>query len=232
MTDSPVLRAQGLGIEIALRTGGVLTLGTGLHLDVPAGQSLAVTGRSGCGKSTLLATLGLLRRPSSGRLWLAGEDVTSVSDARAAALRNSLVGFVFQDYSLVSHLSVLDNVLLPIEYGARISRRTARRAALAQLDAVGLGGFERRKPRQLSGGEQQRVAVARALVRGPKLVLADEPTGALDMVTGEDVMHHLVAATSRSGASAVVVTHDATVAASLDRQIELRGGTMHEVVTA
>ena len=104
-------------------------------------------GRSGCGKSTLLATLGLLRRPSSGRLWLAGEDVTSVSDGHGPpALRNSLVGFVFQDYSLVSHLSVLDNVLLPIEYGARISRRTARRAALAQLDAVGLGGFERRQP--------------------------------------------------------------------------------------
>ncbi|WP_196250805.1 ABC transporter ATP-binding protein [Cellulomonas sp. JZ18] len=229
---APVLRARGLDVHVPLRSGEVLTLGTGLDLDLARGRSLAVVGRSGCGKTTLLATLGLLRRPSAGRLWLMGEEVTAVPDARAARLRNARIGFVFQDCSLVAHLSVLDNVLLPVEYGAHVRRRDARRAASAQLEAVGLAGFERRRPRQLSGGEQQRVAVARALVRGPQLVLADEPTGALDTSTGEDVMAHLLAACRQSHAAAVVVTHDDTVACALDERAELRDGALHRPVPA
>lgn len=227
-----MLRARAVGVEVQLRAGGVLTLAAGLDLDVAPSTSLAVVGRSGCGKTTLLATLGLLRRPSSGRLWLLGEDVTRVPDARAARLRNARIGFVFQDYSLVGHLSVIDNVMLPVEYGARVRRRDARRAGSAQLEAVGLAGFERRRPNQLSGGEQQRVAVARALVRGPQLVLADEPTGALDTSTGEDVVRHLLTACRQSQASAVVVTHDAAVAAALDECVELRDGALHRSVAA
>ncbi len=227
-----VLRARSLGVQVPLRSGGVLTLGSGLDVDVAPGRSLAVVGRSGCGKTTLLATLGLLRKPSAGRLWLMGEEVTAISDARAARLRNARIGFVFQDYSLVAHLSVLENVLLPVEYGARMRRREARLAASAQLDAVGLAGFERRRPRQLSGGEQQRVAVARALVRGPQLVLADEPTGALDTSTGENVMAHLLAACRQSNAAAVVVTHDDAVASELDERAELRDGALRRPVPA
>jgi len=221
-----VLRADGLGVEVALPGREPLVLGRGLDLVVRPGRSTAVVGRSGCGKTTLLATLGLLRRPSAGRLWVAGRDTTDICDAAAARWRNAHIGFVFQDYSLVAHLTVLDNVMLPLDYGTAVRRRTARQTAGAQLDAVGLAGFERRRPAQLSGGEQQRVAVARALVRGPVLVLADEPTGALDVETGDEVMGHLLAAVAHAGAAAVVVTHDHALAARTDEVLELAAGVL------
>ncbi|KGM14520.1 ABC transporter ATP-binding protein [Cellulomonas bogoriensis] len=219
-----VLEADSLWLDVEVAPGRVLTLARGIDLTVRAGESVALVGRSGSGKSTLLAAFGLLRRPDRGRVVVDGQDAAELSDARAAMLRNQRIGFVFQDYSLVGHLSVVDNVMLPFEYGRPAPRRRARDRAVEQLDAVGLAGFEGRRPAQLSGGEQQRVAIARALVREPALVLADEPTGALDTDTGDAVIENLLEATRRAGVAAVVVTHDPALAARMDRSFELVDG--------
>ncbi len=213
--------ADKLDVGIVRHDGATTSLVRGLDLVIEAGRSTAITGRSGSGKTTLLSVLGLMRPPSGGRLQIAGRDVGDLTASGAAALRNELLGFVFQNYSLVEHLSVFENVALPLMYGRRSTRADTRERVVRQLAAVGLEGFERRRPRSLSGGEQQRVAVARALVRGPRVVLADEPTGALDTKTGENVMAHLRTATVESGAALVVVTHDEVLAGSLDRKVEL-----------
>jgi ABC-type lipoprotein export system ATPase subunit len=216
-----VLVAEGLGVAIGHRDGSSTALVEGLDLVVEGGSSTAITGRSGSGKTTLLSVLGLMRPPSAGRLTIAGREVGTLRPSAAAGLRNELLGFVFQNYSLVEHLSVFDNVALPLMYGRRSTRTQVRGRVERQLAAVGLKDFGRRRPRSLSGGEQQRVAIARALVRGPRLVLADEPTGALDSTTGADVMKHLREATVESGAALVVVTHDDVLADSLQRRVEL-----------
>lgn len=223
-TDSaePVVQARDLRVCLSARAGAT-TLVDGLDLTVRPGTSVAITGRSGSGKTTLLSVLGLMHPPARGSLEVAGHAVAGLSSSRAARLRNSVLGFVFQNYSLVEHLSVAENVALPLSYGARTTRAMTRTLVGRQLDAVGLNGFDRRRPRSLSGGEQQRVAIARALVRGPRLVLADEPTGALDVATGEEVFAHLRSATVGAGAALVVVTHDPLLAASLDHQVHLGG---------
>lgn len=228
-TAPPVVSATGLGIDVGARHGSALTLADGVDLDVWPGERLAILGRSGSGKTTLLATLGLLRPPDRGRITVGGQSVTGMSDARLAVLRNKMIGFVFQDYSLIPHVSVLENVMLPMTYGTRMRRSIARARATAQLKAVGLSDLAHRRPASLSGGEQQRVAIARALVRAPRLLLADEPTGALDATTGENVLAHLLAATSDNGAAAVIVTHDEAVAATTDRVVELRAGILHDL---
>jgi ABC-type lipoprotein export system ATPase subunit len=217
----PALRAERLDVAVERHGMPPLELVSGLDLEVEAGTSLAIVGRSGSGKTTLLSVLGLMRPPSGGTLWVDGQDVSRLSAGAAAVARNQLLGFVFQNYSLVEHLSVFDNVALPLRYGARATRADVRRRVHDQLAAVGLEAFGSRRPRSLSGGEQQRVAIARALVRAPRIVLADEPTGALDASTGTTVMQHLRDATTHAGSCLVVVTHDATLAATFDRHLDL-----------
>ncbi|WP_277207507.1 ABC transporter ATP-binding protein [Isoptericola croceus] len=216
-----VLVAEDLGVSIDHRNGSSTRLVEGLDLVIQSGSSTAVVGRSGSGKTTLLSVLGLMRPPSAGRLYIAGRDVGTLRPSVAAGLRNELLGFVFQNYSLVEHLSVFENVALPLMYGRRATRPQVRERVERQLTAVGLREFGRRRPRSLSGGEQQRVAIARALVRGPRLVLADEPTGALDTATGTSVMKHLQEATVEAGAALIVVTHDDALADSLHRRVDL-----------
>lgn len=222
MSD-PALRAIGLTYSLTLPSG-TLELLRGVDLTVHEGQSAAIVGRSGSGKTTLLTLLGLMGRPDGGVLEIRGITVSSLGDDRAARFRNREIGFVFQNYSLVPHLSVLQNVMLPFMYGRAVRSTSQRAAALNALDLVELTHLADSKPAKLSGGEQQRVAIARALVREPAVVLADEPTGALDVDTGDHVIDLLHGVAAHAGACLVVVTHDPDIAARMDCRYELKDG--------
>jgi putative ABC transport system ATP-binding protein len=195
----------------------------GVDLDVPAGQTLAVTGPSGCGKSTLLQILGGLERPTAGQVWLAGERVDTAGERALARMRRRSVGFVFQAFHLVQELTAAENVELPALLAGR-SPRAARRRADLLLERVGLGARARHMPWELSGGERQLVAIARALANEPLVVLADEPTGNLDTAATLEVLR-LFAELRAEGQTLVLVTHDERVAATADRLISMRDGS-------
>lgn len=198
----------------------------GVDVHVAPGERVAIMGRSGSGKTSLLSILGLLTTPTTGSVELLGEAVADKRDAQRARLRNASLGFVFQSYSLVRHLSAYRNVELPLRYGRRMARAERRERVLAALDAVGLVERGKAYPKHLSGGEQQRVAIARALVRRPAVILADEPTGALDVETADRVLGVLLTATREWNSALVVVTHDPQVAARMDRTIHLDQGRL------
>jgi lipoprotein-releasing system ATP-binding protein len=198
----------------------------GLSFTIAAGETVAVVGPSGCGKSTLLNCLGGLDRPTSGSVQLDGRDLTSLNDDALAAVRASTIGFVFQDHHLLPQLSALENVLLPTLALAKKPDEVQVRAAGRELLAkVGLTGKEDRRPAQLSGGERQRVALARALINKPKVILADEPTGALDVANAGAVADVLLTLNRDTGTALVVVTHSPTLAARMSRQIDFARGT-------
>ncbi|MEV7344121.1 ABC transporter ATP-binding protein [Streptomyces sp. NPDC093544] len=221
----PALRAVGLARVYGEDESAIWAV-DGVHLEVPAGQMLAVTGPSGCGKSTLLQLLGGLDRPTEGEVWLGGRRIDDLGERELARLRRSSLGFVFQAYHLVDELTAAENVELPALL-AGASPRTARRRADELLDQVGLADRARHLPSQLSGGQRQRIAIARALVNKPLVVLADEPTGNLDSACTHDILrlfHELRAARQ----TLVMVTHDERVAATADRIVSLRDGTLDE----
>ncbi|MFZ7088085.1 ABC transporter ATP-binding protein [Curtobacterium sp. RRHDQ10] len=193
--------------------GGRLDVLRGTDLVVDAGERVAIVGRSGSGKSTLLNIAGLLDAPSSGRHEFLGIDATRLSSGRRDRLRGHEIGFVFQQFNLMQGLTALENVVVPLLYatGAQFWRRRA--VAADMLDRVGLSSRLDALPTRMSGGEQQRVAIARALVQEPALILADEPTGALDGTTGDTVMTLLETVATESGAALVTITHDPSVAA-------------------
>ncbi|WP_354239255.1 ABC transporter ATP-binding protein [Arthrobacter sp. UYEF20] len=198
----------------------------GVDLAVFSGDHTAVIGRSGCGKSTLLNLLGLLDLPTSGELCFQGTPVQKLGGNARAKLRGSSVGFVFQQFNLLPGRSALDNVITPLLYagGATFWRR--REIAMDMLDRVGLAARAQTHPNMLSGGEQQRVAIARALVRRPRLILADEPTGALDVDTGQAVMALLDTVATESGAALITITHDVNVAALARACYRLESGVL------
>jgi putative ABC transport system ATP-binding protein len=207
------------------RSGGEdLAALAGVSLRIAAGEFVAVVGPSGSGKSTLLSLLGCLERPSSGRYRFAGRDTAALDANALAQLRNRHIGFVFQHFNLLPRSDALSNVELPLLY-AGVPRRERRERARQQLTALGLGERLQHHPNQLSGGQQQRVAIARALVTRPNLVLADEPTGALDSRTGAEVMA-LLAAVHAAGTSVVLVTHDLSLAAQAQRQLYFHDGRL------
>ncbi|MFG2076485.1 ABC transporter ATP-binding protein [Nonomuraea maritima] len=216
-----VLRARGLTRTHGQGQSRVLAVDE-VSLDVPQGQTLAVTGPSGCGKSTLLHLLGGLERPTGGEVWVAGRRVDTLSERALARLRRRSVGFVFQSFHLVEELSAAENVELPALLAGR-SRRQARRRAGLLLDRVGLAERARHLPSQLSGGQRQRVAIARALVNDPLVVLADEPTGNLDSAATLEVLR-IFQELRAGGQTLVIVTHDDRVAATADRLISMRDG--------
>jgi putative ABC transport system ATP-binding protein len=193
-----------------------------VDLTVEAGETLAITGPSGSGKSTLLTLLGTLERPSAGKIVIAGEDASHMSDAILCGLRAWRIGFVFQQFHLLDHLTVLENVgtgLLYRGWGAR----QRRAAAATALERVGLSARAAHRPLELSGGEQQRVAIARAVAGSPDIVLADEPTGNLDSETGRQIME-LISGLAGPTTTVLVVTHDASVAAAMRREVRLHDG--------
>jgi putative ABC transport system ATP-binding protein len=195
----------------------------GIHLDVGKGEFLSISGPSGCGKSTLLAILGLLDTPTEGRYLLAGDDVTSLTPAARAKVRNERIGFIFQAFNLIGDLTVLQNVELPLTYRQHMDATERRSAVLHALERVGMSHRVNHHPAQLSGGQQQRVAVARALAGKPSILLADEPTGNLDSRNGEAVMN-LLRELHREGSTICMVTHDPRYADYADRKVQLFDG--------
>jgi lipoprotein-releasing system ATP-binding protein len=196
---------------------------SGLNLEIGQGERGAIVGESGVGKSTLLHILGTLDRPTGGEVWFDGENLTSKSDRDLAHFRNREIGFIFQFHHLLPDFSALENVMMPALIGGTAAE-PARRRATELLVRVGLAERLTHKPGELSGGEQQRVAVARALVQEPRAVLADEPTGNLDPATGEGVQNLLLELNREHATALVVVTHSASLAAAMDRTLRLRGG--------
>jgi putative ABC transport system ATP-binding protein len=192
-----------------------------IGFSVAAGESLAIVGASGSGKSTLLSLLAGLDTPTAGRVLLDGADLYGRDEDGRAALRARLVGFVFQAFQLMPHLNALENVMLPLELAGR---RDAEKVARETLARVGLSAREKHYPKHLSGGEQQRVAVARAFAPAPKILFADEPTGNLDTVTGATIMDLLFGLNAERGTTLVMVTHDAGIAARCGRRIRLAEG--------
>ncbi len=199
----------------------------GLDLAIDAGERVAIVGESGVGKSTLLHILGTLDRPSSGRLVLNGVDVTTLGEEALAAFRNREIGFVFQFHQLLPDFTALENVMLPAMIG-RASAGAARATARELLARVGLADRAAHRPGELSGGEQQRVAVARAVACRPRLLLADEPTGNLDPETGERVTNVLLDLNREVGSTLVVVTHNDRLAGAMERTLRLVAGRVHE----
>ena len=222
-----MLRLEGIRKSYMLGNVEVPVL-RGIDLEVSAGDLLAIMGPSGSGKSTLMAILGLLGRPTSGAYHINGQDVFSLDDDALSSLRNSRIGFVFQSFNLMPHLTALENVGVPLIYRG-VALDGVKRQSRTMLRKVGLEDRIDHTPGQLSGGQKQRVAIARALVGEPAVILADEPTGALDSATAEEVMRLLAELNAREGVTIVVITHDASVAAQCSRQARLGDGTLHEL---
>ena len=220
MHDPVVLEAKNVSKTVA-SPEGQLTILADVSLSVRAGETLAIVGASGAGKSTLLALLAGLDSPSTGRVSIAGVDLTELDEDGRAAIRGKHVGFVFQSFHLIPSLTAVENVMLPLELGGR---RDAREVALAALGQVGLTPRQAHYPKQLSGGEQQRVAIARAFVTHPAVLFADEPTGNLDTATGQRITDLLFDLNRSTGSTLVLVTHDRTLAARCDRILELDAG--------
>lgn len=218
----PVSGARGLGKHVN-GPGGRLTILQDLDLSVHSGEAVAILGASGSGKSTLLGLLAGLDRASAGEVWLCGESLTGLDEDSRASLREGRVGFVFQNFQLLPTLTALENVLLPLELsGAADVGRVASEA----LGRVGLTARAGHYPRQLSGGEQQRTAIARAFAPRPEILFADEPTGNLDQATGEQVIDLLLDLRCDTGAALVLVTHDSRLAGRCDRRLSMQDGRL------
>lgn len=220
----PLIVASGL-VKGYRTAAGYVSVLQGLDLKVEAGEMIAITGASGVGKSTLLHVLGTLDRPESGTVTVAGENALGLPESRLREFRNRTLGFVFQFHHLLPEFTALENVMMPLLVG-RASDAEARALAGAMLEEMGLSARADHRPGAMSGGEQQRVAVARALVRSPRAILADEPTGNLDRGTG-DRLHDLLRRLNREkGITLVVVTHNERLAESCDRWLRLEGGVL------
>jgi putative ABC transport system ATP-binding protein len=206
--------------------GGRLTILRDLSFEVRQGEAVAILGASGSGKSTLLGLLAGIDRASAGEVWLCGERLSSLDEDDRAALREGRVGFVFQNFQLLPTLTALENVLLPLELaGVADTDRVASEA----LDRVGLAERAGHYPRQLSGGEQQRTAIARAFAPRPRILFADEPTGNLDRATGEQVIDLLLDLRRSAGAALILVTHDPRLAGRCDRRLLMQGGQLEAI---
>jgi putative ABC transport system ATP-binding protein len=225
MTSSPRIELRRLTRRLPSGER-LLTILDAVDLEIPAGEMVAVLGPSGSGKSTLLALMAGLDRPTEGEVLLDGEPLSRLSEDRLALLRREKIGFVFQSFQLLGHLTALDNVMVPLEL---LDRPAPRRRAAELLARVGLSERGHHYPVQLSGGEQQRVALARAFAARPPILLADEPTGNLDRATGERILAVFRELHDEGGTTSVLVTHDPEVAALADRRVYLRDGRVQRI---
>jgi putative ABC transport system ATP-binding protein len=219
-SSDSIIQVQGVSKRVQ-DASGTLTILHDIDFSLGARESAAIVGASGSGKSTLLAIIAGLDTPSAGQVRLTGVDLFALDEDARAALRGEAMGFVFQSFQLMDHLTALENVMLPLELRGEPRARTL---ATEMLGRVGLGERLRHRPRLLSGGEQQRVALARAFVVRPSLLLADEPTGSLDHATGEAVMQLMFELNREAGTTLLLVTHDPAIAARCDRQIRIEAG--------
>ncbi len=222
MSEPPIIAVQRVTKQVVDSTG-TLTILHDIDFELAPRESVAIVGASGSGKSTLLALIAGLDKPTSGSVRLAGTELFTLDEDERAAVRARHVGFVFQNFQLLGHLTALENVMLPLEL---MGRPDARAAATEVLQRVGLGERLGHYPKVLSGGEQQRVALARAFVVKPDLLLADEPTGSLDFATGEKIMALMFEMNREAGTTLVLVTHDRQIAARCDRQLRIEAGRL------
>ena len=223
-----VLSVQGLTKTYVGGDGGVITVFDGVDLEIERGEMVAIVGASGAGKSTLLHLLGALDRPTAGVVLIGGRPLAGMNDDAISALRNRTVGFVFQFHHLLREFTALENVMMPLRIGG-MDEDTARARALVLLDRVGLAGRVHHRPSELSGGEQQRSAVARALAADPQILLADEPSGNLDHQNSERLHDLFVQLAREMEIAVVVVTHNRTFAARADRVLQLEDGKLAPV---
>jgi len=224
-----LLRLEAVTRSVALPDDAVLEILRGVNLAVEVGDHVSIVGRSGSGKSTLLNLLGLLDNPTSGTIYFDDQPLKSLHSRARDIKRGNDIGFIFQQFNLLPGRTALENVITPLLYASGRQFWHRRAIASEMLERVGLGARMLSGPEQLSGGEQQRVAIARALVRGPRLILADEPTGALDIETGASVMALLDEVAESSGAALITITHDANVAALARRHYRLDRGVLSPV---
>ena len=222
---TPVVDVRGLRKVYNIDGGEDVVALRGVDLTIEPGEFVAVMGPSGSGKSTFMHIVGLLDRPTAGTYHFAGHEVSSLDADALADLRSRALGFVFQAYNLLPRTTAMENVELPMIY-AGVPADKRRRAALEALDAVGLARYAQHQPNQLSGGQQQRVAIARSIVNQPQLILADEPTGALDTASSEDVMALFQRLNQERGMTVMLVTHEADVAAHARRMVMFRDGNI------
>ena len=228
VSQAPVVRLRDVTKSYGAGNARTQVL-RGISLDVEQGELIALVGQSGSGKSTLLNIIGGLDHPDAGEVEVLGIDTERATDARRSQLRNESIGFVFQAFNLLDHLSVLDNVVLPSSFarGARTGN-AARARGLESLRRVGLSDLAQRRPGELSGGQKQRVAIARALYGEPKLLLCDEPTGNLDSETGKEVIDFFRELNAKDGMTLVIVTHERRVSSVAKRVIAMRDGMIVE----
>ena len=211
---------------------GTLTLEVlrGVDLEIARGDLLSIMGPSGSGKSTLLNIIGLMGKPTAGSYYVNGRDVSSMTDRELSSFRNANIGFVFQSFNLLDHLTAMENVEVPLVYRG-LGRKPTQHRARRMLERVGIGDRLDHKPDQLSGGQKQRVAIARALVGEPSVILADEPTGALDSDTAEEVMNLLIRLNVEERIAILIITHDPLIARECTRQAMIRDGVLLEAAT-
>lgn len=224
MDEVPILKTEGL--RKSYGTSVVTEVLHGIDLEIAPGEFVALMGPSGAGKSTLLNLIGLLDRPSAGRIWLDGTDTSTLDDIGLTGFRGRKIGFVFQFHHLLPAFTVLENVMMPLWIDRRYRDAEMESRALDLLDQVGLRHRARARPNQLSGGQQQRVAVARALVTRPPLVLADEPTGNLDTRSADEVLSLLRECNRQFRSAFLLVTHDPRMAMRCDRLVEIEDGRL------
>ena len=221
----PILQAVGVS-KVVQDSSGSLRILEGASLSVNAGEAVALVGASGSGKSTLLSILAGLDTPTAGQVLLAGQDLFAMNEDQRAAHRASHVGFVFQNFQLIGHLTALENVMLPLELKGD---KQAKAKAQAMLERVGLGQRLRHQPTVMSGGEQQRVALARAFVMQPDILMADEPTGSLDHATGESIISLMFELNQAYGTALLLVTHDMALAHRCQRVVQISAGQLISV---
>jgi lipoprotein-releasing system ATP-binding protein len=230
MAEPLLLQLSGVSKEFTPAEGAApLKILSGLNLEVRPGESLAIVGPSGSGKSTLLNLIGSLDRPTTGQVLLDGQDLTTLNDKELAKVRNQKIGFIFQGHHLLPQCSVLENLLIPTLADGNPRNSHARQRAEALLKRVGLGERLNHRPAQLSGGERQRTAVVRALINQPKLLLADEPTGALDQTSASALGDLLVELNREENVALITVTHAPNLAARMSRALELRNGRLEPI---